>query len=69
MKATKGSKTSSKSSGAPKATASGSSSQASRSAAPNKNTKEAFLKKLKLCMQTFDYKDETKDAKGKADRL
>jgi hypothetical protein len=50
MKATKGSKTSSKSSGAPKATASGSSSQASRSAAPNKNTKEAFLKKLKLCM-------------------
>ena len=31
----------------------------------DKNTKEAFLKKLKLCMQNFDYKDETKDVKGK----
>lgn len=35
----------------------------------NKNTKEAFLKKLKLCMQSFDYKDESKDVKGKTDRL
>ena len=31
----------------------------------DKNTKEAFLKKLKLCMQSFDYKDESKDVKGK----
>jgi len=27
------------------------------------------MKKIKLCMQTFDYKDETKDVKGKTDRL
>ena len=35
----------------------------------DKNTKEAFLKKLKLCMQNFDYKDETKDVKGKVSLL
>ena len=30
-----------------------------------KNSKEAFLKKVQLCAKTFDYKDETKDVKGK----
>jgi len=35
----------------------------------DKNTKEAFLKKLKLCMQSFDYKDEQKDVKGKVSNL
>jgi hypothetical protein len=31
----------------------------------DKNSKEAFLKKLQLCMKTYDYKDETKDVRGK----
>ncbi len=30
-----------------------------------KNSKEAFLKKLQLCMKHYDYKDETKDVRGK----
>jgi hypothetical protein len=35
----------------------------------NKNSKDAFLKKLQLCMKTYDYKDETKDVRGKTERL
>jgi len=35
----------------------------------DKNNKEALLKKLGLCMKTYDYKDETKDVKAKTDRL
>jgi hypothetical protein len=31
----------------------------------DKNSKDAFLKKLQLCMKTYDYKDETKDVRGK----
>jgi len=31
----------------------------------DKNSKEVFIKKLQLCMKTYDYKDETKDVKGK----
>ena len=31
----------------------------------DKNSKEQFIKKLGLCMKTYDYKDETKDVKGK----
>ena len=31
----------------------------------DKNSKEAFLKKLQICMKNFDYKDETKDVRGK----
>ena len=31
----------------------------------DKNSKELFIKKLQLCMKTYDYKDETKDVKGK----
>jgi hypothetical protein len=31
----------------------------------DKNSKEAFLKKLQLCMKNYDYKDETKDVRGK----
>jgi len=35
----------------------------------NKNSKEQFIKKLQLCMKTYDYKDEQKDVKGKTERL
>ena len=31
----------------------------------DKNSKESFIKKLQLCMKHFDYKDDTKDVKGK----
>ena len=31
----------------------------------DKNYKETFMKKINLCMKTYDYKDETKDVKGK----
>lgn len=31
----------------------------------DKNSKDAFLKKLQLCMKNYDYKDETKDVRGK----
>lgn len=31
----------------------------------DKNSKEQFIKKLHLCMKTYDYKDEQKDVKGK----
>jgi serine/threonine-protein phosphatase 2A regulatory subunit B' len=34
-----------------------------------KSTKEIFLKKLQNCMKIFDYKDESKDVKGKSERL
>ena len=33
------------------------------------NSKEAFIKKVKAAMVTYDYKDETKDVKAKTDRL
>lgn len=35
----------------------------------SKNSKESFLKKLQLCMKIYDYKDETKDVRGKTERL
>lgn len=68
MKATKGSKPASKKTSTP---AGGETRTRTTAAAggSSKNSKEAFLKKLKLCMQNFDYKDESKDAKAKADRL
>eukprot|EP00344_Euplotes_crassus_P002205 CAMPEP_0197009938 /NCGR_PEP_ID=MMETSP1380-20130617/52085_1 /TAXON_ID=5936 /ORGANISM="Euplotes crassus, Strain CT5" /LENGTH=449 /DNA_ID=CAMNT_0042431515 /DNA_START=102 /DNA_END=1448 /DNA_ORIENTATION=- len=31
--------------------------------------KELFNKKLQICMKAYDYKDETKDVKGKSERL
>jgi len=70
-KETKSKTSTSKTSGAASkaAAATGTSSQGNRATAKGTNTKEAFLKKLKLCMQNFDYKDESKDAKGKTDRL
>ena len=34
-----------------------------------KSTKDIFLKKLQCCMKIYDYKDETKDVKGKSERL
>ena len=35
----------------------------------DKNSKEQFIKKLQLCMKTYDYKDEQKDVKGKVRML
>ena len=70
MKASKGKSSTSKSSATAKASSTTTGTAGgSRTAAKGSNTKEAFLKKLKLCMANFDYKDETKDAKGKTDRL
>lgn len=34
----------------------------------DKNSKEAFLKKLQICMKNFDYKDDTKDVRGKVSK-
>ena len=31
----------------------------------DKNSKEQFIKKLQICMKTYDYKDESKDVKAK----
>lgn len=31
----------------------------------DKNSKEAFLKKLQTCSKVYDYNDETKDVRGK----
>ena len=40
-------------------------------AASNQNTKtkESFQKKLLICQKNYDYKDESKDVKGKTERL
>lgn len=35
----------------------------------DKNSKDTFLKKLQLCMKTYDYKDESRDVKGKVRHL
>lgn len=35
----------------------------------DKNSKEAFIKKLQMCMKHYDYKDETKDVKGKVSNM
>jgi serine/threonine-protein phosphatase 2A regulatory subunit B' len=35
----------------------------------SKNMKELFLKKLQTCMKIYDYKDESKDVRGKSERL
>ena len=34
-----------------------------------KNSKESFQKKLLICQKSYDYKDESKDVKGKTERL
>ena len=34
-----------------------------------KSAKEAFLKKIEACSKIYDYRDETKDVKGKNERL
>ena len=31
----------------------------------SKNSKEQYIKRLQMCMKTYDYKDEQKDVKGK----
>lgn len=35
----------------------------------DKNSKESFIKKIHLCSKIYDYKDETKDVKGKVSPL
>jgi len=35
----------------------------------DKNSKDAFIKKLQMCMKTYDYKDEGRDVKGKVTSL
>jgi hypothetical protein len=35
----------------------------------NKITKESFQKKLLICQKNYHYKDESKDVKGKTERL
>ena len=37
--------------------------------AGTKNSKESFQKKLLICQKNYDYKDESKDVKGKTERL
>ena len=74
MQPTKKTKTGTKSgsSGASKgATASGSATAGLRGAGSTaiKNSKESFQKKLLICQKTYDYKDESKDVKGKTERL
>ena len=44
-------------------------SKASSKSGKSKNMKDLFLKKLQTCMKIYDYKDETKDVKGKSERL
>jgi len=39
------------------------------SSASAKNSKEQFQKKLLICQRTYDYYDESKDVKGKTERL
>lgn len=35
----------------------------------SKGLKDSFLKKIDAAMKTYDYRDETKDVKGKNERL
>ena len=35
----------------------------------SQKTKESFQKKLLICQKVYDYKDESKDVKGKTERL
>mgnify|MGYP000925335679 CR=1 FL=1 len=35
----------------------------------SKNSKESFQKKLLICQRVYDYYDESKDVKGKTERL
>ena len=37
--------------------------------AGQKNSKEAFQKKLLICQKNYDYQDESRDVKGKTERL
>ena len=57
--------------GASKGTAGGNANAGQRGAVgtTNKNTKESFQKKLLICQKQYDYKDESKDVKGKTERL
>ena len=48
---------------------SGSSTTKGGPAAGAKNQKEAFQKKLLICQRQYDYYDESKDVKGKTERL
>ena len=73
MQPTKKTKTGNKSgtSGASKGATAGSATAGQRGAnsTTTKNSKESFQKKLLICQKTYDYKDESKDVKGKTERL
>ena len=68
---TKGSKTAGGGAGGKTSSGAGGATAGPRggAAAPNKNTKESFQKKLLITQKTYDYKDESKDVKGKTERL
>jgi hypothetical protein len=51
------------------ATAGGSAATRGGGAAVKSGTKESFVKKLLICQKIYDYKDESKDVKGKTERL
>ena len=65
----KGYKSSSKRTGGGKHTGSGSRPDKGSQRTSGKNMKELFLKKLQICMKIYDYNDETKDVKGKSERI
>ena len=48
---------------------SGGASKGATASGSAKNSKESFQKKLLICQKTYDYKDESKDVKGKTERL
>ena len=68
MQPSKKTKTSKPSAGAASSKAAGSGAPA-KAVASTKNTKESFQKKLLLIQKTYDYKDESRDVKGKTERL
>ena len=49
----------------------GGANQMTRTGVPagGKHNKESFQKKLLICQKNYDYKDESKDVKGKTERL
>jgi hypothetical protein len=68
MQPSKKTKTSKPSAGTASSKAAGSGAPA-KAVASTKNTKESFQKKLLLIQKNYDYKDESRDVKGKTERL
>ena len=68
-KKTKTSKTAGPTSKGPGAGAGSQPGQRGAGGGASKNSKESFQKKLLICQKNYDYKDESKDVKGKTERL